>query len=255
MKKIFLLTACVFCVTVLFAQIDSLKVVKPSDSLEVTVVKKKKSVVDLAGRSNDHFLIQLGYAGWSGETTGINFKGLSRSFNTYFMFDFPFKTSPKLSAAIGAGIGTDHIFFSKTYVGLTDQTSELAIQDRSDTNHFKKYKLATAWLEAPIELRFSAHPETPGKGFKAAIGIKVGTLLNAHTKGKTMQNSNGTTLNSYTEKLSSKKFFNTTRIVPTVRLGYGHFSLYGAYEVGSLFKSGVAPDIKPYSIGLTISGL
>ncbi|MCW3118453.1 MAG: hypothetical protein JWM28_2535 [Chitinophagaceae bacterium] len=244
MKKVFLLTASVLFVTALFAQNDTLK-----------IDKKKKPVIDLSGRSNDHFLIQLGYAGWNGKPAGINTTGLPRSFNMYFMLDFPFKTTPKFSAAIGAGIGTDHIFFSKTYIGITDQTSALVFQDRSDTTHFKKYKLATSWLEAPIELRYSAHPETPGKGFKAAIGIKVGTLLNAHTKGKTLQNSSGQTLNSYTEKLASKKFFNTTRIVPTIRIGYGHFSLYGAYEIGNLFKAGLGPDVKPYSIGLTISGL
>jgi hypothetical protein len=250
MKKILLLSACSLFMAALHAQTDSMKVDVPQP-----VEKKKKPVIDLTNRSNDHFLIQLGYAGWSGTPAGINTSGLPRSFNSYFMLDFPFKTSPKLSAAIGAGIGTDAIFFSKTYIGLTDQTTELQFQDRSDTTHFKKYKLATAWLEAPLELRYSAHPETPGKGFKVALGIKVGTLLNAHTKGKTLQNSSGQTLNSYTEKLSSKKFFNTTRIVPTVRVGYGHFSLYGAYQVGTLFKSGLGPEVRPYSIGLTISGL
>ncbi|MES1226362.1 MAG: hypothetical protein ABUT20_63390, partial [Bacteroidota bacterium] len=101
----------------------------------------------------------------------------------------------------------------------------------------------------------SAHPETPGKGFKVALGIKVGTLLNAHTKGKTLQNSSNQTLNSYTEKLASKKFFNTTRIVPTLRIGYGHFSIFGTYQLVSLFKTGLGPDVKPYTIGLTISGL
>ena len=28
-----------------------------------------------------------------------------------------------------------------------------------DTNHYKKYKLSTAYLEAPVELRYSSNPE------------------------------------------------------------------------------------------------
>jgi len=171
------------------------------------------------------------------------------------MFDFPFKSNPHFSAAIGAGVGTDHIFFDKMYVGIKDPTSTLTIQDVSDTTHFKKYKLATAWLEAPIELRYSFNPENPGKSWKIALGVKVGTLLNAHTKGKTWQNSQGQTLISYIQKESGKRFFNTTRIVPTARIGYGHFSIYGTYQVGTLFKEGLGPDVRPYSIGLTISGL
>jgi len=250
MKKIFLLAAVLFFITALFAQVDSLK---PTPS-QITPPKKKKQF-DLSNRSNDHFLIQLGYAGWNNQPDTIKTKGLPRSLNVYFMFDFPFKSNPHFSAAIGAGVGTDHIFFDKMYVGIKDPTSTLTIQDVSDTTHFKKYKLATAWLEAPIELRYSFNPENPGKSWKIALGVKVGTLLNAHTKGKTWQNSQGQTLISYIQKESGKRFFNTTRIVPTARIGYGHFSIYGTYQVGTLFKEGLGPDVRPYSIGLTISGL
>jgi len=250
MKKIFLLAAGLIFITALFAQVDSLK---PTPS-QITPPKKKKQF-DLSNRSNDHFLIQLGYAGWNNQPDTIKTKGLPRSLNVYFMFDFPFKSNPHFSAAIGAGVGTDHIFFDKMYVGIKDPTSTLTIQDVSDTTHFKKYKLATAWLEAPIELRYSFNPENPGKSWKIALGVKVGTLLNAHTKGKTWQNSQGQTLISYIQKESGKRFFNTTRIVPTARIGYGHFSIYGTYQVGTLFKEGLGPDVRPYSIGLTISGL
>jgi len=250
MKKIFLLAAGLIFITALFAQVDSLK---PTPS-QITPPKQKKQF-DLSNRSNDHFLIQLGYAGWNNQPDTIKTKGLPRSLNVYFMFDFPFKSNPHFSAAIGAGVGTDHIFFDKMYVGIKDPTSTLTIQDVSDTTHFKKYKLATAWLEAPIELRYSFNPENPGKSWKIALGVKVGTLLNAHTKGKTWQNSQGQTLISYIQKESGKRFFNTTRIVPTARIGYGHFSIYGTYQVGTLFKEGLGPDVRPYSIGLTISGL
>jgi len=56
-------------------------------------------------------------------------------------------------------------------------------------------------------------------------------------------------------KETSKKFFNSTRLVGIARIGFGHFSLYGSYQITTLFKEGVAAEIRPYSIGLTISGL
>jgi Outer membrane protein beta-barrel domain len=127
---------------------------------------------------------------------------------------------------------------------------------RTDTgNNYKKYKLATAYLEIPLELRFTANPSNPNKSIKGAIGIKLGTLLNAHTKGKTLQNSAGTKINAVTVKENSKSYFNGTRIAATARVGYGIFSLYGSYGLTSLFKDGVAADTKLIQIGLTISGL
>lgn len=214
----------------------------------------KKKVIDMSNRANDHFLLQFGYTSWAGKPDSINTKGLSKSINAYFMFDFPFKTNPKLSMAFGPGIATDHILFTKTYVGIKDQTNSIHFTDQADTNHFKKTKLATAYLEAPIELRFSANPET-GKGFKAAIGVKIGTLLNAHTRNTKFEDKNGNALNDYVMKESSKRFLNKNRISAQARFGYGHFTLYGSYQLTTLFRDGAGPEVRPFSIGLTLSGL
>ena len=221
----------------------------------VVAAKPKKETISLAGRANDHFMLQFGYTGWAGKPDSINTSGFSKSFNVYFMFDFPFKTNPKLSIALGPGISSDHIIFKKTYVGIKDITQTLRFIDQSDTTHFKKTKLNTTYLEAPIEFRYVANPLTSDKSFKFALGVKVGTMINAHTRNKDLENASGNTINAYTMKETSKRFFNTTRLVGTARVGIGHFTLYGSYQLTSLFKEGVAAEIRPFSIGLTLSGL
>ena len=110
-------------------------------------------------------------------------------------------------------------------------------------------------MEVPVELRYRSNPDNDNKSLKVALGIKCGLLLNAHTKGKTLQNKDGNTLNGYTLKENSKRFFNTNRISAIARIGYGHFSLFGSYQLTPLFKEGVAATIRPLTIGLTISGL
>jgi Outer membrane protein beta-barrel domain len=242
MKKPFLLAFTCLMITSLFAQ----------ENPETTT---KKKPVDLSGRANDHLVVQLGYVGWAGKPDSIKTGGLPKSINVYFMFDFPFKTSPKLSAAIGLGISSDQIMFKKTYVGIKEQSAVLRFIDQSDTNHFKKNKLVTTYLELPIELRFTADPLNSDKSFKFAIGVKGGVMLNAHTRNKALQNKSGAVINDYTMKESSKRYFNTTRISAQARIGWGHFSLYYSYQLTTLFKDGVAADIRPYSLGLTLSGL
>ena len=221
-----------------------------------TALPPKKSVTtNSQPRSSDHFLMQFGYTGWAGTPDSINTNGFPRTFNAYLMFDFPFKTNPHWSAAIGAGIATDAVYFEKTSVAITGTTPDLAFKNLSDTSHFKKYKLATAYAEAPVELRYSSNPDDAKNSVKAALGIKVGTLLDAHTKGKTLQNRADQLLNDYKEKLYSKRYFNKTRITATARVGYGLFSVFGTYSLSPLFKEGVAATIRPYTIGLTLSGL
>lgn len=121
--------------------------------------------------------------------------------------------------------------------------------------HFKKYKMSTTFVEVPLELRFSQRPHDEKKSFKVALGLKIGTLLGAHTKGKTLLDKSGKTINSYTEKIYKRTFLNPTRVAATLRIGYGNFSVFGAYQLTNLFKDGAAAPMQPLQTGICISGL
>ncbi|MBE2230419.1 MAG: outer membrane beta-barrel protein [Chitinophagaceae bacterium] len=246
MKKILLFAVAAFSFATISAQ--------QTDSTAKPAPKKKKEKPNLSNRSNDHLVFQLGYTGWAGKPDTISTGGFSKSVNLYLMYDFPFKNNPKLSMAFGPGLASDHIIFTKTYVGIKDQTSTIHFTDQSDTNHFKKTKLATSFLEVPVEFRFSKDPEN-GKGLKFALGVKVGTLLNAHTRSSDFENKSGSTINNYVMKESSKRFFNKQRLSGQVRVGYGHVSLYGSYQFTPVFRDGTGPVVRPWSIGITLSGL
>lgn len=212
--------------------------------------KRDWKKAQLSGRAADHFMLQLGYNGWSGETDGINTGGLSRTFNMYFMFDFPFKSTPNFSAALGVGVGTDNMFFKQTRIDLTK--SPLAFTADTD-NSYKKYKLATTYLEVPLELRYAANPENFNKSFKAALGLKVGTMVDAHTKAKISRDTQGN--GGYTIRVKDRRNFNATRLAATARVGYGVFSIFGTYQINTFVRDGAGPNIRPYTIGLCISGL
>lgn len=225
-------------------------------SVQPAPIKKERKKIDLSNRSNDHFMIQYGLDKWAGTPDSISPKGFSRFFNAYVMLDKPFKTNPHLSVGLGVGIGSSNIFFDKTYVDVKSLSSRLPFTNVDSANHFKKFKLTTIFVEAPVELRYSSNPENSNASFKVALGVKVGSLLSAYTKGKNFQNKSGATINNYIEKQSSKKFFNSTRLAATARIGYGIFGLYGAYQITSLLKTGAGPaEIRPYSIGIYITGL
>ncbi len=219
--------------------------------------KKKdwsKLNIDPAG---DHFMIQLSKDNWSGTPDSIKnrMKGLSRGLNVAIMLNKPFKSDPRWSVALGLGISHSSIFFKNTSVDVKASGTLLPFRKLDSTDHFKKYKLATTFAEVPIELRYTFDPVNEKKSFKIAVGVKVGTMLNAHTKGKTLQNKSNTTINGFTEKESKKSFFNGTRLAATARVGLGNFSLFGAYSITSFLKDVAGPSIRPFQMGLCISGL
>lgn len=242
--------------------VDTLPITIPEDLIEKTESEnRQKSKLNiqqlaLAGRSKDHLLIQVGIDNWAGKNDSINTSGLSRSFNMYLMFDFPFKTNPHLSVAIGAGIGSSNIYFKNTYIDIAGkQANRLSFNDVGGSDHFKKYKLLTTYVEAPVEFRYMMRPDAPKKSFKVAVGGKAGLLLGAGTKGKNLLDGSGNTKSNYIQKEKSKRYFNNTKFALIGRVGIGNFSLFGTYQVNQFIKEGFGPDVRPWSMGLTISGL
>lgn len=209
------------------------------------------SKLDLSKRASDHFMFQFGLAGWAGKPANITTRAFNRTFNAYFLFDFPFKTNPRLSVAVGPGVGTDNIYFKDMTVDLNNRNG--ATFTRDTVVQYKKHKLATGYIEAPVELRYSTRPDNMNKGWKFALGVKVGTMIDAKVKSKIDLDATGT--GGYFTKEKDRRYLNTTRFALTGRVGLGNFSVFGTYTVTDFFKEGQGPVVRPFSVGLAISGL
>lgn len=198
--------------------------------------------------SRDFVMLQFGYDTWTNLPDSVKIGGLGRSFNTYLCYDFPIMKS-NFSFAAGVGVSSSNIYFKDQEVILADTVSQ--IQFIPETRAYKKYKLSTAYLEAPFEIRFFGNKENRNKGFKMGVGLKVGTLLSSHTKGKRVYNNK-----PIIEKVNTKRYLETWRYAATVRIGYGNFSVFGAYNLNGLFKVNAGPEnVRPISIGICLSGL
>ncbi|NJM27568.1 MAG: outer membrane beta-barrel protein [Pseudanabaena sp. RU_4_16] len=172
-------------------------------ALSVSAQNKKNSS-DVLNRAGDHIMIQLGTEIWTGTPDSINNRrtGLSRGANIYVMKDKVFKGDKRFSVAFGVGVSSSNVYFKNYKVDIISTSSKLPFINLDSSNRFKKYKLSTAFLEVPLELRFTNKPDNAAKSIKGAIGVKVGTTINVHTKGKTLQNKSGGTVSNYVEKLS-----------------------------------------------------
>ena len=204
-------------------------------------------------KSRDLFMLQFHYDDWAQKPDSINMKGLNRGFSGYILMDFPFKKAPNFSFAAGIGIGTYNYYFDKQRLILNEgnQTVEFRKLFPPQDTLYKKIKYNTAYLEAPFELRYFADKYNRNRGFKAALGMKVGYLLSVHTKERVEVGN--TTI---TQKFGGTKVYNPTwTFSPTLRIGWGNISVFGQYSLNQQFTSGLGPEVYPFSLGITISGL
>jgi len=216
--------------------------------------------LDLTGRPADHFVLEFqNIALISGKPDSVKTSGFSRNFNIYFMYDKPFATNPKYSVSFGGGISTSNIFFDDhTYVDVKSTANTLPFRTiDAASNHFSKFKVSTIYLEAPIELRYYSDPVHPNSSWKTSIGLKLGTLLKAYSKGKDMVSSTGASINgkSYIEKEQNKRFFNPTNVAVFGKISYGIFGISVSQNLSPILRDGYGPVMRKFAVGFTISGL
>ncbi len=214
------------------------------------IAKPAAEIPAVVKPARDFVMIQFGYANWSIRPDTVNTKKFSYNFNAYMCYDFPIKKS-RLSFATGLGISTTSMYMDKQLVAVSDTGKNG--QDASfikDTANYKRYKFNTAYLQAPFELRFYGNKYNRNKGFKAALGMQVGTLLGGHTKG--LRSVEGTNIK---DKLNTKRYLSPWNFAATARLGWGNFSIYGTYNITNTFKDNSGPPLTPMSVGICLTGL
>lgn len=177
----------------------------------------------------------------------ISFRTINQGANIYGMYTYPIKES-NFAFAIGAGLGMHNLFSD----GMLSDTSGVSFfskipEKTTDTEQslkYKKNKVSLTYLDIPAELRF----KTEG-GFKVAIGIKAGFLLNAHTKYKGDDFADGSDLKV---KESSLPNFQSWRIGPTIQIGYKWICVTGFYSITKVFEENFGPQIYPVSVGISL---
>lgn len=198
-------------------------------------------------QSQDFLMVGVSYDTWTGAPDSIHTGGLSRGFNMAFMYDFPLNEGSHLSVAPGLGISSSNIFFKDQTAAIGSVNPTLNFNPDSV---YKHYKLATTYLEIPIELRYRAVQNNANTGFKAGLGLKFGALVNAHTKGKKV-GSGG----KQTDKVNNKQYFQRWRVAATLRVGWGNFAAFTSYSITPLLNQEAGPKINSLSVGICISGL
>lgn len=200
--------------------------------------------------SRDFIMLQFTYNNWASKPDSVKTGGIGRGFNAYVCYDFPISKS-NFSFAAGIGISTANVYLDNQQMNFTDTGAKGSqVSFSPESKDYKKYKITTANLTAPFELRYFGNKYNRNKGFKAAIGLTVGTLVGAHTKG--VYKVEGT---KTADKVDTKRYLNTWSFAGTARIGWGNFSLFGSYNLTTLFKENMGPDMVPYSIGLCVTGL
>jgi hypothetical protein len=146
----------------------------------------------------------------------------------------------------GMGLNISNFRFDSPYL-LTKNTTTGITEGVLSERSMKKNKLVTSSLMVPLMLEFQAPSNNQEHRVFLAMGGYGALKLGSHTK---MVYSDG-------EKPRIDKVHSDLNVRPlsyglTARAGYRFLKVYANYDLVSLFESNRAPEVFPFTVGLTL---
>ena len=179
-------------------------------------------------------------------------KAINRGYNVYFMMDNPLGKS-NISIAYGIGVSVHNMYSNCMPVDVLDTAlkpiGKTEFRAIPENIKYENNKITLFYGDIPLELRFRTK-KTPNN-FKFAIGFKVGYLLQSHIKyeGDRLDNIKGTIKYKTYDIPNIEKLHYSV----TARLGFGRYSISGAYSLTTLFKGDKGPEMFPISVGIAVT--
>ena len=156
----------------------------------------------------------------------------------------------RLSAPLGSpfvSFNTSLAFSFRNYAfssnnTLVDNTNRLTFAP--STINYDVNCLRTTHLEVPLMIAFSNRPNQKNKSLKGGIGVYGSYMIGSKVKLKSEE----------AGKQIIKDGFSQNKLGYGVigRLGYGPISLFAKYSLNSAFETDLGPDVRPFSVGLSI---
>ena len=150
-----------------------------------------------------------------------------------------------VNLVLGFGFDFNHYAFQNN-ISLNGDTTYLnAFNDT--TISYKKNKLNVSYLKIPLMLEFNTS-KNPEKNFHIAVGGEFAYRIHSVTKQKYDANDKH-------YKIKQKDDFNLEpfRYSAVARIGYNNVTVFADYGLNRLFQKEKAPQVYPFTLGVTIA--
>ncbi len=115
-----------------------------------------------------------------------------------------------------------------------------------ETKSYVKSKLVVNYLTLPLMFEYQTNSRKKSDSFHISAGAILGLRIGSHTKNVFYDNNK--------QKIKDKDDFhlNPFKAELTCRIGWSRLNFFANYSMTSLFESGKAPGLYPFTVGLAL---
>lgn len=206
------------------------------------------------------FIVDVGLNNWGNAPDNISLNNFqSKTVNLTYYYDFAIGSKGfTFTPGIGLGLEKYSLEDNITFVSSINNSGVKSISTANLANvvnngfSFGKSKVAMNYVDIPLELRWYSSGDRYNRGFRAAIGGKVGVLYSSFVKFRYEDTAGDENLIKNRQNLGLNRF----RYGVQGRVGFGGFSIFGFYELSK--KWDVAPtggaNTKALTFGISLTG-
>lgn len=231
-------------------------------TLFLEVAAQERERTPIGGRPNikgDLFL-DFGFNFLNNRPEDLNTRFFaSRVFNVYYQTTMNLGENSGLTFNPGIGLGLEKLAFqdNQTLVPNMDigpNSSQIVpINEVFGENVLvDKNTMALNYVDIPIEFRYHLNRENYNRGFRVAVGAKVGLLYAAHTK---VEVTNADGLN---QQIKNRQDYGLSPIRYGIytRLGFPGFNAWAYYGLNGVFREGQGPfgtEATQFNFGVSVA--
>lgn len=183
----------------------------------------------------------------------------SRVANVYYQYPIAIGSNSGITFNPGIGLGMEKLAFKNDSTLVNNPSlganSSQLVGIRTlygDDVSIQVNTTAINYVDIPLEFRYHLNKENYNKGFRFALGAKVGFLLNAHTKVEVTEAS------GLTRKIKDRQDYglNPLRYGVYTRIGLPGFNLWSYYGLNKVFKDGQGPfgtEATQFNFGISVA--
>ncbi len=228
---------------------------KDGDNLTDTV-KRKHHISDEDFHHWAGFSMGVnGYVGSNGSITmpkATNYMDLNygRSFNFQFNLIERHLNLVKNNLKLVTGFGFDyHSYAFNRKTNLNPNSDSLGSFASVDTTNFYAYnknKFRATYIQVPLLLEFNTS-NNPNKSFHMAFGVVGQYLISSRTKQELGQGGF-----EFTKTRKDSYNLSPFGAKALVNIGYREFTVFGEYNLTSMFQSGKGPQLNAFTVGVRL---
>lgn len=228
-------------------------------ALEVSAQEKERTPI--GGRPNikgDLFL-DFGFNFLNNRPEDLNTRFIaSRVVNIYYQTPIALGENSGVTFNPGIGLGLEKLAFqnNQTLINNPDlgpKSSQLVQISEVYGNNIivEGNTMALNYVDIPLEFRYHLNKNDYNKGFRFAVGAKVGLLANAHTKIEV------TDADGLTQKVKNRQSYGLSPVRYGIytRIGLPGFNVWSYYGLNQVFREGLGPfgtEASQFNVGLSV---